>query len=69
MDFKQFNLSHAILAGIEGLGFVTPTPIQEQSISDITAGHDFLGLAQTGTGKTAAFMIPTLENLKINLKK
>ncbi len=63
MDFKQFNLSHAILAGIEGLGFVTPTPIQEQSISDITAGHDFLGLAQTGTGKTAAFMIPTLENL------
>lgn len=51
------------MAGIKSLGFTTATPIQEQAIPPILAGEDLLGLAQTGTGKTAAFAIPILQRL------
>ena len=61
MSFKQFSLDPRITAGIKDVGFVTPTPIQEQAIPIVLAGRDVLGLAQTGTGKTAAFILPILQ--------
>ncbi len=63
MKFQDFSLDARIEAGIHDAGYVTPTPIQEQAIPHILAGHDVLGLAQTGTGKTAAFMLPILQRL------
>jgi ATP-dependent RNA helicase RhlE len=63
MSFNQFNLDPRINAGIKNAGYSTPTPIQEQAIPVVTAGRDVLGLAQTGTGKTAAFMLPILQRL------
>ncbi len=63
MNFEQFSLDPRILAGIKASGFVTPTPIQQQAIPTVLEGRDVLGLAQTGTGKTAAFMLPILERL------
>lgn len=61
--FSDFNLSPVILKGITELGYETPTPIQSQSIPILLEGKDILGQAQTGTGKTAAFGIPLLENI------
>lgn len=63
MNFDSFKLDPRILANIYALGYKTPTPIQEQSISPILAGRDVMGLAQTGTGKTAAFVLPILQRL------
>lgn len=63
MSFEQFGLDPRILAGIKAVGFVTPTPIQTQAIPEVMAGRDVLGLAQTGTGKTAAFVLPMLQRL------
>jgi superfamily II DNA/RNA helicase len=63
MSFKDFQFHQAIQRGIEALGFKTPTPIQQQSIQPMLDGKDILGLAQTGTGKTAAFVLPMLQNL------
>ena len=63
MSFKQFSLDPRIAAGINDVGFETPTPIQEQAIPIVLAGRDVLGLAQTGTGKTAAFILPILQRL------
>ncbi len=63
MSFKQFTLDARLMAGIKGAGYTTPTPIQDQAIPQILAGNDVLGLAQTGTGKTAAFMLPILQRL------
>ena len=63
MSFKSFKLSSKILANIGKCGYETPTPIQEEAIPKVLAGHDVLGLAQTGTGKTAAFALPIIENL------
>lgn len=63
MSFKQFNLHPKIEAGIQALGYTTPTPIQLQSIPAILRGRDVMGLAQTGTGKTAAFVLPILQRL------
>lgn len=67
MTFNDFNLSSAILKALEEKGYKNPTPIQQQAILPIISGKDVLGSAQTGTGKTAAFCIPLLENL--NRKK
>ncbi len=53
--FKNLNLSTKILSALEKKGYTTPTPIQKQSIPSILASKDLLGIAQTGTGKTAAF--------------
>jgi ATP-dependent RNA helicase RhlE len=63
VNFEQFNLDPRINAGIESAGFSQPTPIQEQAIPIVAQGRDILGLAQTGTGKTAAFMLPILQRL------
>ncbi|MBM3167551.1 MAG: DEAD/DEAH box helicase, partial [Chloroflexi bacterium] len=63
MSFDTFNLHPSIMAGVQALGYVTPTPIQLKSIPPIMQGRDILGLAQTGTGKTAAFVLPILQRL------
>ncbi len=63
MSFQQFQLDPRIVAGVKAAGYTTPTPIQEQAIPIVLSGRDVLGLAQTGTGKTAAFMLPILQRL------
>jgi ATP-dependent RNA helicase DeaD len=62
-DFKELGLSPDIQLAIDELGFEEPTPIQEQAIPELLAGHDVIGQAQTGTGKTAAFGLPLLQYL------
>jgi len=61
MDFKAFQLDQAMYKGIEDLGYSVPTPIQAQVIPYFMEGRDVLAIADTGTGKTAAFAIPMLE--------
>jgi ATP-dependent RNA helicase RhlE len=63
MEFKAFNLNPRVEAGIAAAGFVTPTPIQTKAIPSVMNGRDIMGLAQTGTGKTAAFALPILHRL------
>lgn len=63
MNFKQFNLDSRLLAGLKHAGYETPTPIQEQAIPAALDGRDLIGTAQTGTGKTAAFVLPILHTL------
>ncbi|MFM7218273.1 MAG: DEAD/DEAH box helicase, partial [Bacteroidota bacterium] len=60
----QFKLNKQILLGVEEAGFVTPTAIQVQAIPRVLAGQDLLGIAQTGTGKTAAYVLPLLMKIK-----
>ena len=62
--FEQFNLPKSVLKAIDDLGFVTPTPIQEKSFSVIMSGRDMMGIAQTGTGKTFAYLLPLLKLYK-----
>lgn len=64
--FSDFNLEPRVLEGLDAMGFSTPTPIQEQAIPEIVAGKDVLGVAQTGTGKTAAYLLPVLSRLLTN---
>jgi ATP-dependent RNA helicase RhlE len=63
MQFEQFSFDPRIVAGIKTAGYTTPTPIQQQAIPVVLKQQDILGLAQTGTGKTAAFMLPILQLL------
>ena len=63
MSFEHFALHPKVLAGVSSMGFTKPTPIQERSIPVSLLGRDVLGLAQTGTGKTAAFALPILHRL------
>ncbi|MGL4736220.1 MAG: DEAD/DEAH box helicase [Cellulosilyticaceae bacterium] len=63
MTFQDFELDEVIVAGIQAQGYEVPTPIQEQAIPVLLEGKDLVGCAQTGTGKTAAFAIPILQNL------
>ena len=63
MTFSEFSLDARIYEGIKDAGYVTPTPIQEKAIPVALQGGDILGLAQTGTGKTAAFVLPILQRL------
>jgi ATP-dependent RNA helicase RhlE len=63
MSFDSFDLHPQITAGVKALGYSTPTPIQRRAIPAILQGQDVLGLAQTGTGKTAAFVLPILQRL------
>ncbi|PCJ27008.1 MAG: DEAD/DEAH box helicase [Flavobacteriales bacterium] len=65
-SFEKFNLSKQLNFAIKDLGFVNPTPIQEASFSVILSGKDVVGIAQTGTGKTFAYMLPILEELKFS---
>jgi len=63
MSFEKFELNSRVFAGVLALGYIKPTPIQLQSIPPIMEGRDVMGLAQTGTGKTAAFVLPILQRL------
>jgi len=63
MEFSHFNFHPNVAAGVKAIGYITPTPIQEQAIPPILKGRDVMGLAQTGTGKTAAFVLPILHRL------
>ena len=63
MEFHAFNFHPQVAAGITAAGYVSPTPIQVQAIPPVLEGSDVMGLAQTGTGKTAAFVLPILERL------
>ncbi|WP_136798855.1 DEAD/DEAH box helicase [Desulfosediminicola ganghwensis] len=63
MSFEHFRFHPSITSNISSCGYTTPTPIQEKTIPPILAGQDVLGLAQTGTGKTAAFVLPILQKL------
>jgi superfamily II DNA/RNA helicase len=64
MSFSDLGLSEKVLAAVASAGYVKPTPIQEQAIPYVLAGRDVLGIAQTGTGKTAAFVLPMLTRLE-----
>ena len=63
-DFKQFSLHPELVQGVLNRGYTSPTPIQSQVIPAMMVGQDIIGQAQTGTGKTAAFALPMLNNLK-----
>jgi ATP-dependent RNA helicase RhlE len=63
LNFKDFSFDPRISAGIRTAGYTKPTPIQEQAIPVVLQGRDVLGIAQTGTGKTAAFALPILQRL------
>ena len=63
MSFEQFSLGQRLISGIKSVGFTAPTAIQQQAIPIALEGRDLLGLAQTGTGKSAAFILPILHRL------
>ena len=63
MTFEDLGLSPSTLKGVTDAGYTTPTPIQEQAIPLILMGRDVLGIAQTGTGKTAGFTLPMIDIL------
>jgi ATP-dependent RNA helicase RhlE len=63
MNFSDFNLHPYIMEGVNALGYTEPTPIQSEAIPAALQGCDIIGLAQTGTGKTAAFVLPVLQKL------
>src|SRR5260370_20402164 len=64
MPFSKLGLSDKVLAAVKAAGYTTPTPIQEQAIPHVLAPRDVLGIAQTGTGKTAAFTLPMITMLE-----
>ncbi len=67
-SFKELGLQEQYLRAVEKMGFSQPTPIQKEAIPALLAGRDVIGQAQTGTGKTAAFMLPILQNLDNNYR-
>src|SRR4029078_4844508 len=64
MSFSQLGLSSKVLSAVQAAGFESPTPIQAQAVPHAVAGRDVLGIAQTGTGKTASFVLPMLTRLE-----
>ena len=66
VSFKDLNLNTPLYNALEDLGFTEATPIQEQAFNVIASGKDVVGIAQTGTGKTFAYMLPILKNLKFS---
>ncbi|HEY98123.1 MAG TPA: DEAD/DEAH box helicase [Dehalococcoidia bacterium] len=66
MNFETFSFHPSVMAGVRALGYSIPTPIQLHAIPPIMQGRDVIGLAQTGTGKTAAFVLPILHRLRQN---
>jgi ATP-dependent RNA helicase RhlE len=69
MSFTQFNLDPKLNTNIAACGYTAPTPIQLQAIPEVLTGRDLMGLAQTGTGKTAAFVLPMLQRLLAGPRK
>lgn len=65
MTFAKMNLNPDILKALDACGYTTPTPIQARSIPEILKGKDIIASAQTGTGKTAAFILPALHLLTL----
>ena len=65
MSFSKLQLNETILKAIKLCGYTAPTPIQEQAIPKALAGQDLIATAQTGTGKTAAFVLPALQRLSV----
>lgn len=63
MTFKDFNFEESLMEGLDAMGFEKPTPIQQQAIPIILSGKDLIACAQTGTGKTAAFILPVLNKI------
>jgi ATP-dependent RNA helicase RhlE len=63
MNFEKFGFHTSIMAGIQSQGYTIPTPVQDKAIPPIMQGRDLIGVAQTGTGKTAAFVLPILQRL------
>ena len=68
MNFSKLGLAPAQLSACESLGYTIPTPIQRQAIPVILSGRDVIGCAETGTGKTAAFLLPILQRLSVNFR-
>src|SRR5919107_4237895 len=64
MPFSGLGLSDKVIAAVQAAGYTNPTPIQQQAIPQVLARRDVLGIAQTGTGKTAAFVLPMLTMLE-----
>jgi ATP-dependent RNA helicase RhlE len=64
VSFRDLNLNNALYNALDDLGFQNPTPIQEQAFGMVASGKDVVGIAQTGTGKTFAYMLPILRDLK-----
>ena len=63
LKFNEFNFTPELMEGLDAMGFEKATPVQEQAIPEIMAGRDVLACAQTGTGKTAAFLLPVLDKI------
>ncbi len=63
VTFATLGLNPLILKAVEESGYTVPTPIQAQAIPEVLAGHDLMASAQTGTGKTAAFILPALNRI------
>ncbi|QXP58487.1 DEAD/DEAH box helicase [Olleya sp. HaHaR_3_96] len=66
MSFRDLNLNTPLYNAIDDLGFTQPTPIQAEAFNVVASGKDMVGIAQTGTGKTFAYMLPILKNLKFS---
>jgi len=68
VEFDDFGLAEPVLEAVKNLGYETPSPIQAQAIPYLLDGLDLVGQAQTGTGKTAAFALPLLSRIDLNIK-
>ena len=66
LTFEDFHFDPQLMSGLQAMGFKQPTPIQEQAIPQILSGRDLIGIAQTGTGKTAAFVLPVLHKIMVH---
>ena len=69
ITFRDLNLNTPLYNALDDLGFVSPTPIQQESFSIVSSGRDVVGIAQTGTGKTFAYMLPILKTLKFSTQE
>ncbi|ULC58515.1 DEAD/DEAH box helicase [Flaviramulus sp. BrNp1-15] len=69
MTFQDLNLNTPLYNALSDLGFTTPTPIQAKAFNVVASGNDMVGIAQTGTGKTFAYMLPILKNLKFSTQE
>lgn len=69
MSFLDLNLNTPLYNALDDLGFTSPTPIQEQAFNVVSSGKDMVGIAQTGTGKTFAYMLPILKNLSFSTQE
>ena len=69
MNFSELGLSPKVLEAVTASGYTQPTPIQEQAIPHVLERRDVLGIAQTGTGKTAAFTLPMIDKLAAGRSK